>query len=147
MRVTSVSREDAIKFLEGACRNWSKVPRLSNDDIQDVATELERFATSRPSAQTNISSINDRAEQNYNCPCIHPSQCDDSCFSKSSSGREIKQRLIERLVKARTAIEEEPLTAGQEAAFADALNAASELIEMLIPMITSTPDMEEVSHG
>ena len=51
--MTLITREDAIKFLEGACRNWSKVPRLSNDDLQDVATELSRFVASRtaPSPQ------------------------------------------------------------------------------------------------
>jgi len=37
-----VSREDAIKFLERACRNWSAIPPLSNDDIEDVAKELSR---------------------------------------------------------------------------------------------------------
>ena len=42
-----VSRDDAIKFLEGACRNWSKVPRLSTDDLDDVATELTRFFAKR----------------------------------------------------------------------------------------------------
>lgn len=47
----TVTREDAIKFLEGACRNWSKVPRLSNDDLQDVATELSRFVASRPAPE------------------------------------------------------------------------------------------------
>ncbi|KKX28260.1 hypothetical protein [Rhizobium sp. LC145] len=50
-----VTREDAIKFLEGACRNWSKVPRLSNDDLQDVATELSRFVASRALATTEDS--------------------------------------------------------------------------------------------
>jgi hypothetical protein len=44
---TTVTNEDAIKFLEGACRNWTKVPRLSNDDLHDVATELDRFLVSR----------------------------------------------------------------------------------------------------
>lgn len=43
----AVTREDAITFLECACRNWSHVPKLSEDDIGDVATELLRFAMSR----------------------------------------------------------------------------------------------------
>jgi hypothetical protein len=50
----TVTRKDAIKFLEGACRNWSKVPRLSNDDLQDVATELSRFMASRPSPENPL---------------------------------------------------------------------------------------------
>ena len=51
-----VLREQAIQFLEGACRNWSKVPRLSEGDISDVATELTRFS-SRRSATANILSL------------------------------------------------------------------------------------------
>ncbi|MDI6838062.1 MAG: hypothetical protein QMD99_20425 [Rhizobiaceae bacterium] len=38
-----VTREDAIKFLERACRNWSKVPKLSYDDVDDVVVELSRL--------------------------------------------------------------------------------------------------------
>lgn len=39
----NVSREEAVRFLECATRNWSKVPPLSEDDIGDVATELLRW--------------------------------------------------------------------------------------------------------
>ncbi|KFC62731.1 hypothetical protein FF80_03298 [Devosia sp. LC5] len=42
-----VSRDEAIAFLEGACRNWSSVPKLSEDDIGDVASELLRFVSAR----------------------------------------------------------------------------------------------------
>ena len=42
-----VTREDVIAFLEGACRNWSMVPKLSEEDIGDVAMELLRFVTKR----------------------------------------------------------------------------------------------------
>lgn len=42
-RSRGVTREDAISFLESACRNWSHVPKLSEDDIGDVASELLRF--------------------------------------------------------------------------------------------------------
>lgn len=42
-----VTREDAISFLEGACRNWSHIPKLSEDDIGDVASELLRFVAKR----------------------------------------------------------------------------------------------------
>ncbi|WDA36449.1 hypothetical protein [Sphingobium sp. YC-XJ3] len=38
-----VTVEQAIAFLENACRNWSRVPRLSKDDIADVAMALSRF--------------------------------------------------------------------------------------------------------
>ena len=38
-----ITEADAIKFLEGAVRNWSRVPRLSHDDLNDVRVELERF--------------------------------------------------------------------------------------------------------
>jgi hypothetical protein len=43
-----VTRNEAISFLEGACRNWRHVPELSDDDIGDVATELMRFVSKRP---------------------------------------------------------------------------------------------------
>jgi len=49
---TPVTREDAIRFLEGACRNWSNVPPLSEDDIGDVASELLRFAIKRSQASS-----------------------------------------------------------------------------------------------
>ncbi|MFD1330232.1 hypothetical protein [Mycoplana ramosa] len=51
---TTVSRDEAIKFLERACRNWSKVPRLSEDDIADVASELLRFVASSPNTRAVI---------------------------------------------------------------------------------------------
>lgn len=38
-----VTVEQAIAFLENACRNWSRVPRLSKDDIADVAMALSSF--------------------------------------------------------------------------------------------------------
>lgn len=44
-----VTREDAIKFLETACRNWSEVPKLSEEDIADVASELLRFRSLKAS--------------------------------------------------------------------------------------------------
>lgn len=53
--MSRVTREEAIKFFEGACRNWSKVPKLSEDDIGDVASELLRF------------SLAARAEENEAC--------------------------------------------------------------------------------
>lgn len=43
----SVTREDAIAFLESACRNWSHVPKLTEEDIADVASELLRFLIKR----------------------------------------------------------------------------------------------------
>lgn len=46
-----VSAADAIKFLECACRNWSRVPRLSDDDIQDVAEALQSFLASLTRAE------------------------------------------------------------------------------------------------
>lgn len=42
-----VTPEDAISFLKGAVRNWSHVPRLSEDNVSDVATELLRFLLKR----------------------------------------------------------------------------------------------------
>ncbi|MFC3074663.1 hypothetical protein [Shinella pollutisoli] len=39
----SVSREEAVHFLECATRNWANVPPLSEDDIGDVASELLRW--------------------------------------------------------------------------------------------------------
>ena len=46
-KTISISREEAIQFLEMACRNWSHVPALSEDDIGDVASELLRFVNMR----------------------------------------------------------------------------------------------------
>lgn len=43
----AVSREDAIKFLESACRNWDHVGPLSHDDIDDVAGSLASFLKKR----------------------------------------------------------------------------------------------------
>lgn len=50
-KLLSVTREDAVSFLEGACRNWSHVPKLSEDDIGDVAVELLRFLQKRVPAE------------------------------------------------------------------------------------------------
>lgn len=43
----SVSREDAIAFLEIAARNWRRMPKLSEDDLGDVATGLLSFLSAR----------------------------------------------------------------------------------------------------
>lgn len=45
-----VTREEAIKFLESAVRNWLHVPRLSNHDIDDVAGALTSFLKTRGAA-------------------------------------------------------------------------------------------------
>lgn len=52
--MTEISNEDAIKFLEGACRNWSRVPPLSKDDVGDVAAELYRFVASRRASPSGV---------------------------------------------------------------------------------------------
>lgn len=49
---TGVSREEALKFLGIAVRNWSHVPPLSEDDVGDVATALLWFVNSRLSPPT-----------------------------------------------------------------------------------------------
>ena len=52
----TVTRDDAVKFLESAVRNWSRVPRLSNDDLDDVAGALSSFLKNRrptPSSADN----------------------------------------------------------------------------------------------
>ncbi len=46
------SDEEAISFLETACRNWSHVPRLSKDDLADVATALVHFVARKTAAAT-----------------------------------------------------------------------------------------------
>ena len=40
---SEATKDEAIKFLECAVRNWSHVPRLSNDDIDDVRVALNSF--------------------------------------------------------------------------------------------------------
>ena len=35
-----IGSDEAISFLENACRNWSRVPKLSKDDVGDVARAL-----------------------------------------------------------------------------------------------------------
>jgi len=42
-----VSRQQALDFLGNACRNWTLVPPLSNDDADDVAGALTSFLKSR----------------------------------------------------------------------------------------------------
>ncbi|WP_103730674.1 hypothetical protein [Novosphingobium sp. HII-3] len=42
-----VSRDDAVKFLEHACRNWRHLAPLSEDDVQDVAEALAAFSRAR----------------------------------------------------------------------------------------------------
>lgn len=46
----AVSRDNALDFIMLATRNWSHVPKLSEDDIGDVATELLRFVMERSAA-------------------------------------------------------------------------------------------------
>ena len=41
--VPPVTNEEAIEFLENACRNWAEFPVLSPPDIEDVAKSLTRF--------------------------------------------------------------------------------------------------------
>ncbi len=50
VKVGPVTRDDAIAFMNRACRNWSDMPPLSEDDIGDLAMELLRFVTARVSA-------------------------------------------------------------------------------------------------
>lgn len=45
-----VTRDDAVKFLEQACRNWQHVPQLSNEDIADVMVTLAMFARKHSAA-------------------------------------------------------------------------------------------------
>lgn len=43
----TVTQADALKFLEGATRNWRKMPKLSAEDVEDVADALHWFAQHR----------------------------------------------------------------------------------------------------
>lgn len=65
---TPVSRDDAIAFLESACRNWSHVPALSEDDIGDVASELLRFAIKRSAAPEMLEALKEIASLGGNLP-------------------------------------------------------------------------------
>lgn len=38
-----VTQEEAIHWMESALRNWTRVARLSKDDVEDVRAELDRF--------------------------------------------------------------------------------------------------------
>lgn len=42
-----VTKDEAIGFINTAMRNWSRLPKLDADDIQDLAEELQRFAERR----------------------------------------------------------------------------------------------------
>lgn len=42
-----VERQDALDFLGDACRNWSHIGPLSDDDVSDVADALRRFVAKR----------------------------------------------------------------------------------------------------
>lgn len=59
----AVTREEAISLLEGACRNWLHVPKLSEEDIGDVATELLRFVNSRRQSPAGVEPVSDLIRQ------------------------------------------------------------------------------------
>lgn len=42
-RFPTIDHNQAIRFIETACRNWRHVPPLSSDDIADVADALTHF--------------------------------------------------------------------------------------------------------
>jgi len=48
-----VTRDEAIKFLETACRNWQHVGPLRDDDLSDVADALSRFVKARATPSSN----------------------------------------------------------------------------------------------
>lgn len=55
--VAPVTREEAIRFLEVAIRNWSNVQELSESEVADVMLAMTRFIASRvapPSPQPNM---------------------------------------------------------------------------------------------
>lgn len=41
--LVGATRDDATRFLETATRNWSRVPPLSDSDLDDVAGALNSF--------------------------------------------------------------------------------------------------------
>lgn len=43
MKSYPVTKEATIAFLECACRNWHFVPKLDDDEIQDLSIELGRL--------------------------------------------------------------------------------------------------------
>ena len=49
--IAALRADDAIKFLETACRNWNHVPRLRPDDIEDVRAALQSFAAKQLAVQ------------------------------------------------------------------------------------------------
>lgn len=46
-RVQPVTSDDAVAFIETACRNWADMPELSLADITDVAAALYQFLAAR----------------------------------------------------------------------------------------------------
>lgn len=68
--IKSVTREEAIKFLESACRNWTRVPPLSEDDIGDVATELLRFVAKSSAPAPQIHAVGDN-QPRYTTKRLH----------------------------------------------------------------------------
>lgn len=63
--MTTVQPEEAIKFLENACRNWTRVPRLSKDDIADVCGALEAFAKHRSTSTEGLREALERVVEAY----------------------------------------------------------------------------------
>lgn len=45
--MVKVSREDALNFMSIAMRNWSIVPRIDEDDLEDMRKALEEFKNKR----------------------------------------------------------------------------------------------------
>lgn len=42
-----ITKAEAVRFLESACRNWRRMPSLSQDDLADVADALTHFINTR----------------------------------------------------------------------------------------------------
>ena len=52
-----VTRDQAISFLESACRNWKRLPPLDNDDIEDVRLALHRFRTPAKAGEEGVERV------------------------------------------------------------------------------------------
>ncbi len=55
----AVTRQEAIAFLECACRNWGKV-QFDKDGLEDVRVELQRLVTSRLAHSDETAGLVDR---------------------------------------------------------------------------------------
>lgn len=58
-----ITKAEAVRFLESACRNWRQLPPLSQDDLADVADALTHFISARRPESAAIAAMPGQRER------------------------------------------------------------------------------------